>query len=457
MGDKNVILIVADALRADRPSYTGYRRDGKKLTPNIDSIAEDGRIYERAYSPGPWTPVAQPALLTGNYSSKMGYPNIKTGIRLDEGYDTIASKFNQEGYETRGYNHANMIDKKMGFGRGFDYYEDLSRKGHIEKDFWHMEGMLWNAIFGRDNRTRYALKSIKRWLGNRRSDRPFFLFWNPTNPHNKYRAPQGFRNLERDIEAGMDMEAIEDVAGWGHCLDYVAGNRDLDDEEMEVVQSRYDAEIKYLDHRIGQLVDYLKRKNMYEDTTIVITADHGENFGDFKRLLHHDFSVNEALIRVPLVIKGESFERGREEAPASTLDIFNSLYKGVLGKEDTYVDSMPALIPDEKDREIIISERDTTRGKSLEEKLEDKKPLLESIEWYTSGLKAAIKDDSKLVLDEDENIREYDVSDVSEKESNISSKMRQEIVEKLERLGGFKSKDGYEEEVKSELEKLGYV
>lgn len=64
---KNVIFIVSDAFRADRLSYFGYRRKGEKLTPNLDMLAEEGKVFKNAYSPGPWTKIAQPAILTGEF------------------------------------------------------------------------------------------------------------------------------------------------------------------------------------------------------------------------------------------------------------------------------------------------------------------------------------------------------------------------------------------------------
>ncbi|MDY6778850.1 MAG: sulfatase-like hydrolase/transferase, partial [Candidatus Nanohaloarchaea archaeon] len=148
------------------------------------------------------------------------------------------------------------------------------------------------------------------------------MFWNPTNPHNKYKAPRRFRErFERTVEPGMDEEAIDAVAGWGPCVEYLAGEINLTKEEMDVVESRYDAEVAYLDHRVGQLVTFLKEHGMFDDTIIVFTSDHGENFGRYNRLLYHAVAVNEGLLRVPLVVTG--VEADGTEDSVSTIDLLN--------------------------------------------------------------------------------------------------------------------------------------
>jgi len=452
---ENVVLIVADAMRADRLSQNGYKRKGKAITPNLDKLAEEGELYPKAYSPGPWTAASQPALLTGIYSSKMGYPS--KGTELNSEFKTIGEHFKNLGYATRAYNMSMHIRGSLGFSEGFDYYEDIALKDHIEPDFWHLEGMAWNLIFGQDNRTRYALKKIKRWLKSREKDQPFFLFWNPTNPHNKYRAPKKFRKtFEKDISPDMDREVIEEVAGWGHCRDYITGEIDLTEEEMDVVESRYDAEIAYLDYRIGQLIDNLKQRGIYEDTTIIFTSDHGENFGEYNRLLYHSFSLNEGLIQVPLIIKGDGFKE--TERPVSTIDILNSVHKKISGTKIQGVDSKPYLLQSETEREVVLSERGsidhefTTLKNSQEE-------LPKDYNWLKSGKKAGIIQDKKLLIDSRKKEEEFEIIDNKQKPSEIDEKIKDQIRSEItENLGPYdRDSKEVDKKIKDKLEKLGYT
>ncbi|PSG98644.1 MAG: hypothetical protein BRC29_00775 [Nanohaloarchaea archaeon SW_7_43_1] len=456
MEKKNVLVIMADAMRADRLSYTGYRRDGKKLTPNIDQLAEKGVFYEKAYATGPWTAASQPSFLTGEYCSNMDWP--AKGSPLDEEYRTIGNYFSDEGYETRAYNLSLHIRSDLGFERGFDYYEDISLKDKFEPNFWHMEGMVWNLLFGQDNRTRYATKKIGKWLESREDSRHFFTFWNPTNPHNKYEAPRKFRKkFEREVGEEMDEEAVDRVADWGHCLDYTAGNLELKDEEMDVVESRYDAEVAYLDYRVGQLIDKLKKEGVYEDTIIVFTSDHGENFGEYNRLLYHDTALNESLTRVPLVIAGGPFREDNVEKPVSLIDLPNSLLKAATGETVEEVESRPCLLPDEKKREIVHMERDKALGGYIEE-LEKLNPP-KDIGWFSRGLQAAIKQDSKLVVDSNGEKKGFRINGFHQEKTDLNPDLVEELKESIrEKLGNFSGEEKeVEEEIKDKLDKMGYL
>lgn len=345
------------------------------------------------------------------------------------------------------------VRESLGFGRGFDYWEDVWSKDRVELDPRYMEGMLWNLVRGSDQRTRYMTREIEKWITDREDDRPFFLFWNPTNPHNKYRAPRGFRGLEREIEPGMDREATEEVAGWGHCREYVTDELELTDEEMDVVESRYDAEIRYLDHRVGQLIDHLKHQEIYEDTTIVFTSDHGENFGE-KGLLYHNFGLNEALTQVPLIIKGKDFEQVSE--PVSTIDILNSLHKSTTSNEIDDLSSKPALLGEEENRNFVMAERRT--GDDIPY-LQDRNDMLpEPYSWYKSGKKTVIDSSEKLVRTEhgDNRTLRLDSDGYHPVESIEDPENLHSVIEKRLSESETRSREVDDEEVKQELEKLGY-
>jgi len=305
--------------------------------------------------------------------------------------------------------------------------------------------MIWNLINGSDQRTRYTLKQIKKWLKKRNDEEPFFLFWNPVNPHNKYDAPRGpWKELERETDPEMNEEKIEKLRDWGSPVEYESGDLEVTEEEMDVVESYYDAEIAYLDYRIGQLISFLKKRELYDETTIVFTSDHGENFGE-KNLMHHGRDLNEHLIRVPLIISGPKIKNETLEDPVSTIDIFNSILDHTLGRKVDEKDSKSVLLSDEK-REFIFAEKQQDDPDKIRE-IRDKDPR--GRKWFARGLKAAIKADKKCVKDHNGNVETFDVSQLDEVEIDIASQSFLDTIDA--NLGSF-----YQKKIKAMMKRLNH-
>jgi choline-sulfatase len=243
-----IIVISIDSLRADHLPPYGY---AGVRTPAISALAADGVLFERAYAHAPLTLPAHVAILTGRLP-------FETGVRDDVGFTVKAGErllptlLRERGYATAGVVSSSLLRRSTGIAQGFDFFDDQIPMGII--------GGGTNQMM-RDGSKSEAI--AERWLASIGSSRAF-LFLHINEPHKPYVPPERFS-------------------------DY----------------SPYDGEVAYSDEIVGQLVRYLKSHQLYDRSTIVVLADHGEGLGDHGEQEHGLFLYDEA-IHVPLIVKQES-------------------------------------------------------------------------------------------------------------------------------------------------------
>jgi arylsulfatase A-like enzyme len=251
---KNVLLISIDTCRADHLSCYGFN---KKTTPNIDRIAKQGVLFENAYSPIPTTLPAHVSMFSGRVPPYHGAH--KNGDALtDAPLEMLAEVFERNGYSTAGFVSSFVLDSQFGAGRGFDHYDD---------DIQVNEGnLLVSERKGGQTNAR-----VLDWLETN-GDNSFFLFLHYYDPHYRYDPPEPFRSAYAD--------------------------------------DPYAGEIAYVDHCIGQVVETLKERGVYDSTLIVITSDHGEMRGDHGEDTH-DYFIYQSAIKVPLIVKVPGGKKGK--------------------------------------------------------------------------------------------------------------------------------------------------
>jgi arylsulfatase A-like enzyme/thioredoxin-like negative regulator of GroEL len=241
-----IIVISIDALRADHLPAYGY---DKVKTPAIDLLAENGIVFERAYSHTPLTLPAHTALLAGRLP-------FETGVRDETGAVGLTERLLPELLRDRGYATAAVVSgpflrRETGLDRGFDFFDD-----ELPPDPDGRAGS-----FGeRDGHE--SLQIAERWLDAAGTSR-LFLFLHLNEPHRPHRPPERFSN-----------------------------------------SLAYDGEIAYADEIVGRLIRYLKTHQLYDRSTIVLLSDHGEGLGDHGEQGHGLFLYDE-VVRVPLIVKQE--------------------------------------------------------------------------------------------------------------------------------------------------------
>ncbi|RPJ62029.1 MAG: tetratricopeptide repeat protein [Acidobacteria bacterium] len=253
----SVILISIDTLRADHLSAYGYQ---KLQTRNLDRLAAQGVLFEQAISPVPLTLPAHASLLTGTLPVFHGVRD-NTGFILSEKHRTVAQALGSHGFRTGAFVGAFVLDSRFGLDHGFDYYYDNFDSETLETARLQVS----------ERRAEDVLSEARRWIGQA-SGQKFFAFIHLFDPHAPYAAPAGHQAADR---------------------------------------LAYDAEVSYVDTELGRFFSFLEERRLWNDSLIILTADHGEGLGEHGEQSHGLF-LYDATLHVPLIVKlpGET-HRGR--------------------------------------------------------------------------------------------------------------------------------------------------
>jgi arylsulfatase A-like enzyme len=355
----NIILIVMDTARADHLSCYGYHR---KTTPNIDEIAKHGVLYQNAFTPAPWTPPSHASIFTGKYPSH--HKTIGKDVSFNTENTSLAEILGEHGYHTVGITCCQILGPGSNFEKGFSEYVELKERvlGNSKFRRLLLKEVIRKFIHGRDACTGMATEVIKNFLRNRQK-RPLFLFVNYFTCHTPYEPPRPFRKqfcrscsgskfyfqeylankilgktTEKLSDSDLNVEKLKWIASGGGGLSFAARETSISEKEWEVVKSWYDGEMAYLDFQIGNLGDFLVESDLFDDTLLMITSDHGESFGEHG-LAVHPLGLYDNVIHVPLIVCCPSIisREKRVSSLVSTIDIFPTLLE-VAG-----INSQPAI------------------------------------------------------------------------------------------------------------------
>ena len=288
-GAGNVLFVVVDTVRADHmPSY-GYRA-GK--TPNLDAFAKESVRFEQAYANASWTRPSFASLLTGRYASSHGV--MSKAASLPDAAETIAESFGSAGYTTGGIVTNYNVAPFFNFQQGFDDYRYLPPNFLFGASDTSAKLSMLQVLRRVDEKARAMLgrsepgsayqdasvvnQEIDGFLA-RNGKGPWFLFVGYMDPHDPY------------------YEHPYNGVGYSR-----AAHVKPDPSEADRLRKLYDGEITYWDEHFGKLVSKLKEKKLFDDLTIVITADHGEEFMEHGGFWHGTTLYDEQL-HVPLFVK----------------------------------------------------------------------------------------------------------------------------------------------------------
>ncbi|HEX7070005.1 MAG TPA: sulfatase, partial [Rhodothermales bacterium] len=318
-GTPNVLLIVWDTARALNMSLYGYERE---TTPNLARRAADGIVFDHVLSPASWTLPAHASMFTGRWHHEL---SANWFVPLDDEFPTLAEVLTDRGIATAGFAaNVSYVSFKHGLDRGFIHYEDFPvSAGQIALSSALARLFVgWNWLRGLiehhralNQRTADEVNEIVLDWIDEHSDRTFFVFANYFDAHEPLLPPEPFhsrfgpRRPWGPFEHGMNAGDHADK-----------DNRPAEDVRMMI--DRYDASIAYLDDAFDRLLAHLEDRGLLENTLVILTADHGEHWGE-KELFDHGNSLYQQLLYVPLVVlPPRGHERGiRVEAPVSTRDI----------------------------------------------------------------------------------------------------------------------------------------
>ena len=273
----NVLLVSIDSLRADHVHAYGYDRP---TSPNIDRLATDGARFATTISPSSWTLPTHVTLLTSLPPEVHGVVNART--RLSDEAWTLAEVFQSHGYATAGFVSGPNLRGFYGYRQGFDVYDDKSL-GRL-KD-----------LRGDSSPTLVGLATD--WLdGWNRAGRvqPFFLFAHLWDVHYDYSPPPPYDSMfDPGYDRSFDFSHFERNKGI---------RADMDPRDLRHLIALYDGEIRYTDDHLGRLLAKLDELGVADDTIVVVTADHGDEFFEHGQKGHSKTLFDE-IVRVPFVLR----------------------------------------------------------------------------------------------------------------------------------------------------------
>jgi arylsulfatase A-like enzyme len=311
-GVSRILLITVDTLRAD--ALSSYGSNGTS-TPHMDDLASRGVRFDQAMSPSSWTLPSMASILTGNSVPTHGAETTSSSIPPE--FPTLAASLRDAGYSTGAVGVNAHLSAQRGLDRGFDHY-----------DFYPKPAVLWNTLGGRlraairpldflgDINSSQVTDLALHWL--RRHDKgPFFLWCHYFDPHLPYAPPPAFMP-ETPPPGDMGL-SFDDVRG-------IRTDRFLPTEaEREWIRQLYLAEVRYVDREIGRLLRGLAELGPPEETLVILTSDHGEEFwehGEFE----HGHTLYQEVIHVPWIITSPGrISPGIVKEPVSLTALFPTL------------------------------------------------------------------------------------------------------------------------------------
>lgn len=347
MSRPNVLLVTIDCLRADRCGFAGHHRD---TTPTLDSLSSESIVYKNAQAPGPRTSESVPGILSGRLSADCAYLDEPSFKAIPADAETLATWMQRQGYETIATVANPQLSPVRNFDRGFDRFENLRI---------NQEGDRFESLArGDDSQTGPPLLyRIGRQLLSLGDVAPV----NPTTlAYIVYRYSQLYRtwptvdskrviselisqlSAERtpffawthlnDLHAPLHPERVRDgeVCDDGNVRQFVSDAKRVRQVFTAKYEYMYDSVIRYVDAQLERLFSHLREIGEYNNTLIIVTADHGEALydrgiyehaaGNDQRIYDEDRDyLYRELLNVPLIVRAPSGEMGNTFSPFSLL------------------------------------------------------------------------------------------------------------------------------------------
>ncbi|MCD6508945.1 MAG: sulfatase [Thermoprotei archaeon] len=296
-----VVFIVIDTLRADHLGCYGYDLN---TSPNIDKIAREGVLFERAYATDVPTQPSYTSMFTGQRGVKTGIVSHSPTEDLSPNVPYLSEILASHGYLTAAVSTLYMM--RRWFARGFHYYMN-PYAGKPRQLLQQVDADDINAM---------AIPWIRQ-----NADKDFFIFIHYWDPHGIYMPPPKeyrylfYRGKDPTDPNNHSLDRLKKSVLWPFYkrhLDRIREANNLAGEitDIEFVKAQYDGEIKYVDDKIGELVQLLEELGIIDETLLIITADHGESLGEHEEYFDHA-TVYEPVIHVPLIIRYHELPKGK--------------------------------------------------------------------------------------------------------------------------------------------------
>ena len=287
-----IFVYLIDTLRADSLEIYGSERS---TSPRFTEFARDAVVFERAWSTSAWTLPATLSLLTGLHPHRHGFSKASITKRPEHDLLRLPEILRSRGYETLAISQTYVAGLVYGFDEGFDSFYVNDSLGFPGQYTDNVRWFFWQHL-------------------RNRSDGPLFTYVHTVAPHNPYDpSGAGLRWVEEHPRPRLRdwLDGSDRFEGIGRSP-----------SQIDHAKARYDGEVYYADEQFGIFLDLLRRLGVYDDSLIVVTSDHGEEFFEHEGF-YHSRTLYEELLRVPLLIKLPKSRHGglRVTERASLVDI----------------------------------------------------------------------------------------------------------------------------------------
>ena len=304
-----IVLISIDALRHDHRS---------EMEPLLEALGDDAIVPSEPRTQGTWTPPSHGSMFTGVHPGDHGYVGWgKTDADkrpIDPELTTIAELLTARGYKCSGLASHSRVLPAFGFGRGFHRF--------------HHDGMVYTDWITRDHDAQSSVNTVREWISRDTThrDHSLFYFLHVYDPHDPYIPPTD-RIDGRDLDLGAsDRYRSQLGAERGDDWNYVDAFHDaydIDADLLDTAKSWYAESVRYTAETVAQLIGHLKTAGLFEDALVIVTGDHGEEFGERGFYTHK--SLYDGNIRPFMAIKPPADQAWDHRDAIDTIDILPTI------------------------------------------------------------------------------------------------------------------------------------
>jgi arylsulfatase len=425
---KCVILIIVDTLRADHLSCYGYT---KKTSPNIDQFAADSILFENCFSHASSTSASTASILSGFLPHET---KVTNKVVLANQLRTLPTILKPHRFNTAAVVSNFVMRKKRGWEQGFDIYDAKMKDRELNRKAPERIA---------ERTTSSAIKLLKKF----RKDN-LFLWIHYQDPHGPYTPPAQYSSLFKNSDDKPRLLKLNDTGSGRRGIP--AYQQLGDNRDFHHYVSQYDGEIRYADEHLKRLFDAMKRYELYNDSLVIFTADHGEGMGEHDYYFAHGENLYNSLTHIPLIVKCPSGLTGRKKDIVQHIDIVPTIMKTLNIVPDSRLRGCDLIDEIPPGREIFAKmETGMVRDKLKYSILADgfkliHTPLYDRYELYDMA------EDFK---------EEHDLANVSahhERTLDLKMRLKRTLRQDLLRLGTTTSPKLTDDELEK-LKSLGYV
>jgi arylsulfatase len=327
---RNVLLITIDALRADHLGTYGYAR---ATSPVMDSLAAVSVVFEQCFAQGNRTELSMGSLFTSLYPSLHGVRALGEHAQpLPGGIRTLSEMLREGGLETVGLMSNPNLKREWGLIRGFDRVEEY-RYGYTELSSYRALARLGivnapDCIAGLPVPRSSAVSDDAIREMRRLRDRPFFLFVHFMDVHHPYIPPPEFQRIFQTPQVSFEQPEALWARTWSVFNRLPSSANPLPPEDLTRIVDLYDGAIRSVDTEIGRLLMELRRLGLDEETMVILSSDHGDEFLEHGDIFHKTPYLYDELTHVPLIVhwpQGGGGRTGRVSEIVRHIDLMPTL------------------------------------------------------------------------------------------------------------------------------------